>query len=128
MKSVRIGLLAGCLVIGASGGAAAQSSRDVPWGAPRTGQTPVPGGMLQWRFIETPRFAAPPVGRGLGGYGAQRRGYGYPESYPRYGGPRRSYSYGANRYRPAPGAADPTLGYRFDERRGVWVAERPVGL
>ena len=125
MKSVCIGLVAGFLVIGAGGGAAAQSLPDVPWGAPRTGQTPVPGGMLQWRFVEMPRFAAPPGERGYGRYGAQRRGYGYP----RYGGgPRRSYSYGTNRYRPAPGATDPTLGYRFDERRGVWVAERPVGL
>ena len=126
MNSVCIGLVAGCLIMSVPGGALAQPYGDGPQNVPRTGQMPVPGGMLQWRCVEMPRFAQPPGRGGYGRYGAQRRSYG--DGYPRYGGSRRPYTYGANRYRPAPGAADPTLGYRFDERRGVWVATPPFGL
>lgn len=124
MKKVRVAVAACMCLLGPVGGAAGQGLYNDGAAAARSGQTEVPGGVLQWRFIETPRFATPPRYRRYGQYGSYRRGY-EPRRFAR---PPFAAPFGSYRSRALPAAPGAALSYRFDETRGVWIAERPVGL
>jgi hypothetical protein len=113
-----------CAVLAATGGAAlAQSAGDSGSANGMSGQTAVPGGVIQWRFVPVPRFE-PPTSR-----------YRRTLSGPRYARTTRNRSGepGASTLSPAAPTMSgegllPPLRYRFDERRGTWIAERATGL
>lgn len=119
MKAVWIGIVAAAVVGASPGGAAAQSGPVAPWAGPTSGRAFVGDGVLEWRYVELPRYGAQPP---------RRRYSPYAYRYGEYGGyGRRSYDgYRSGGFSDPRGRAvlDGPLSFRFDERRGVWVAER----
>lgn len=94
-----------------------RAQADSPDGVGHWSRSSVPGGYIEWRFVESPRRFDPPARRGQPPYrwrSARRDGYVAGRTTPD------AKFFGRNR---APQDERPWR-YRYDERRGVWLAER----